>query len=244
MSKPLQTVCLAAAGLLAIGTFMVVDKGEAGSARRQQAPTSAASALPPQVSLTAAGEPIALPAPTQDVLALQRTKSDAKAAGPGASASDAGWIGVMFEDDKHGHGVKVKDVFPGGPAAFAGLRVGDVLIKMDKAALDSPEAAAAAIEHHSPKQQASLTIQRGKRTLELKVSVESLSEFNGRYVREMMRRDPRDPKFAEHHGVSEADVQVELVRRLFEQNQRQETLLHEIRQELQSLRTELHGRSK
>ena len=52
-------------------------------------------------------------------------------------------------------------------------------------------------------------------------------------------RDPRDPNYAKFHGVSPADMNIEMFRRLFEQNQRLETSLLELRKELQEVRKEL-----
>ena len=142
----------------------------------------------------------------------------------------------MLEDHE---GVRVKAVFPGGPAAFSGMRVGDVLLKVDTTNVDSTNAAETAIERLMPGQAIALTIRRHGKTVELKVTPDSLEEFRKRYTGEMLRRDPRDPKYGQHHGVSDADLQVEVVRRLFEQHERLETTLLELKSEIQALRKEV-----
>jgi predicted metalloprotease with PDZ domain len=173
------------------------------------------------------------------LLAMQEPASQAKPRGtPLASVS---WIGVMLEDHE---GVRVKAIFPAGPAAFSGVRVGDVLLKVDTTNVDSTNAAEVAIERLVPGQAIALTIRRHGKTVELKVTPDSLEEFRKRYTGEMLRRDPRDPRYGQHHGVSEADLQVEVVRRLFEQHERLETTLLELKSEIQALRKEVRALQK
>jgi hypothetical protein len=163
----------------------------------------------------------------------------------GQALANRGWIGVMMEDAKgQGQEIRVKDVFPGGPAAFTGVRAGDTLLKIGDANVESVNAAQAAIERLTPRKQTSLTIRRKGKAIELKVTPHSLAEFREHYISEMMRRDPRDPKYTERHGVNEADMHVELIRRLFEQHQRMETSLNELRAEITALRQEVRALKK
>lgn len=155
-----------------------------------------------------------------------------------SAGEDRGWIGLMVEDAKGG-GIQVGDVFPGGPSAFAGLRQGDVILKAGETKVQSEAAFAKQVEQWKPGKVAEVVVRRGKRELSLTVNVGSLRKFHGHYVREMMRRDPRDPNFAEAPGVSQADWNVEMFRRLFEQNQRLETSLLELHKEVGALRREL-----
>lgn len=167
--------------------------------------------------------------------------------GPKATASatlpDAGWIGVMLEEVE-GQGVRVTNVFPGGPAAFAGLRTGDVLLKVGETPAQSVSAATGTLEKLIPGKQTTLSVSRNKKQFELKVTVGSLNDFHAHYTREMLRRDPRDPNYHHQHGVSEADMSVELVRRLFEQNHRLEVKLQSVLDEVQALRKEVRESRK
>jgi membrane-associated protease RseP (regulator of RpoE activity) len=177
------------------------------------------------------------------LLAMQKEGTDSQEPASAPALANNGWIGVSLED-ANGQEVHVKDVFPAGPAAFAGVRVGDVLLKIGGANVDSRDAAQAAIERLVPRRQVSVTIRRHGKAVELKITPDSLADFRQRYISEMVRRDPRDPKYGQRHGVSDADMHVELIRRLFEQNQRMESSLHELTREVQSLRKEVRALQK
>jgi predicted metalloprotease with PDZ domain len=174
---------------------------------------------------------------------MQKEGTDSQEPASAPALANNGWIGVSLED-ANGQEVHVKDVFPAGPAAFAGVRVGDVLLKIGGANVDSRDAAQAAIERLVPRRQVSVTIRRHGKAVELKITPDSLADFRQRYISEMVRRDPRDPKYGQRHGVSDADMHVELIRRLFEQNQRMESSLHELTREVQSLRKEVRALQK
>ncbi|MCA9068199.1 MAG: PDZ domain-containing protein [Planctomycetaceae bacterium] len=155
-----------------------------------------------------------------------------------AMSEDRGWIGLMVEEAPDG-GIRVANVFPGGPSAFAGIRQGDVILKAGETKIQSEAGLAKQVEQWKPGTTATVVVQRGKRALSLKIDVGSLRTFHGHYVQEMLRRDPRDPNFSDAHGVSQADQNIELVRRLFEQNQRLETSLLELHKEVAALRQEI-----
>jgi membrane-associated protease RseP (regulator of RpoE activity) len=162
---------------------------------------------------------------------------------PSDAAADRGWIGIMLED-ANGQGARVVDVFPGGPAAFARVRGGDVVTKIGGTPVSSAADATAAVERLTPRQQAAITVNRRGKPVELKVQVDSLADFRERYVGEMMRRDPRHPKYAAHPGISDSDMSAEVVRRLFEQHERMERTLHDVLKELHELRQEVRALKK
>ncbi len=140
--------------------------------------------------------------------------------------------------------MRVGAIFPGGPAAFAGLRVGDVLLTIGGAPANSRPAAELAIENLAPGKPAILTARRGKQSLQLRVIPETYGEFQDNYTAEMLRRDPRDPKYGLHPGVSQADMSAEFARRLFEQHERLERSLHEVLKEVHELRKEVAALKK
>lgn len=171
------------------------------------------------------------------------TADDAARPTPAATAqaaADLGWIGLTLQPAADGRPA-VANVFPGGPAAFAGLQVGDVITDVNGHKVTSAETAANAIESLAPGRPAVIRALRGERALKLTATAGSLRDFHTRYVAEMLRRDPRHPQYAEHHGVSPADLQVELTRRTFEQNQRLEYAIQHLRNEVQQLRQELQS---
>jgi hypothetical protein len=182
-------------------------------------------------------------APRPSLVAMQEPQANPSEAPKRPTVSQAGWIGVVLDEHK-GEGVRVKSVFPAGPAAFAGVREGDILVRIGDANLDSTASAEAAIERLVPGRRSLLTIQRRGKTVELKITPDSLADFRQHYLSEMLRRDPRDPRFGQLHGVSEADMSVEVVRRLFEQHQRLETTLIELTKEIDALRKEVRALRK
>jgi predicted metalloprotease with PDZ domain len=215
MLKPFTMICLAATAFAVGGAFLL--------AQGEKKPNEAR--------------------PARTVLAMQESRPATHEGATRLTLANVGWIGVMLEDNK-GHGVKVKSVFPAGPAAFAGVRAGDVLIRVGSTEVNSTQDAETAIEHLTPQQQSGLSVERGRHATELKVTAGSLAEFRRDYIREMMRRDPRDPKYTDHHGVSEADISAEVVRRLFEQHERMERSLNDLAKEVHALRKQVAALQK
>lgn len=184
------------------------------------------------------------PAPSRPVvLAMQEPQAAPQATHPASPLSNLGWIGLKLEEN-NGHGVRVAAVFPAGPAAIARVRVGDVLVRIGGTELGSAGDAEAAIERLTPQKPTSLTVERQRGSVDLKVIPESLADFKKDYIAEMMRRDPRDPNYGLHHGISEADMSAEVVRRLFEQHERLERLLIEVHKEVHALRKQVAALQK
>jgi predicted metalloprotease with PDZ domain len=217
MSKLVQSIAVAGVGLLAATALL-----RAGSS--QSAPSTPA--------------PAAVPAPVVVAMQEPAAQTPAKPAVP-----DHGWIGLMLTDS-NGQGARVVDVFPGGPAAFAGVRIGDIVTKVGDTAVTSHDSTSAAIERLTSGQTVTVTVDRAGHPVEIKVTVDSLNDFRQRYVSEMLHRDPRHPKYGAHPGVSDADMQAEVVRRLFEQHERLERTLHEVLKEVHELRQEVRALKK
>ncbi len=69
-------------------------------------------------------------------------------------------LGVGVQPTTDGHGVTVASVDPGSAAAEAGLRVGDVITKVDDSVIDSPDTLGAAVAAHQPGDQVAVTYTR------------------------------------------------------------------------------------
>ncbi|MGI9514789.1 MAG: PDZ domain-containing protein, partial [Anderseniella sp.] len=92
------------------------------------------------------------------------------------SGSDADQkLGLVLAPAEDGDGVVVADVMPGSPAAEQGIRQGDVILEVDGALVDQPEAAVAAIRQSSAKSGKAPVLllvknDRGQRFVALKIA--------------------------------------------------------------------------
>ena len=84
-------------------------------------------------------------------------------------------LGLALAPAEDGEGVVVADVMPGSPAAEQGIRQGDVILEVDGAFVDQPDAAVAAIRQSSAKSGESPVLllvknDRGQRFVALKIA--------------------------------------------------------------------------
>jgi serine protease Do len=84
-------------------------------------------------------------------------------------------LGLALAPAENGEGVVVAGVMPGSPAAEQGIRQGDVILEVDGAFVDQPEAAVAAIRQSSAKSGKSPVLllvknDRGQRFVALKIA--------------------------------------------------------------------------
>jgi serine protease DegQ len=92
-----------------------------------------------------------------------------------------GWIGVEPRDltaeiaDSFGlpikQGVLITGVLQNGPAHKAGLRIGDVVIKVGGTAVTNTSQLLSAVATIKPQTNAAMAIQRGAKTMELNITV-------------------------------------------------------------------------
>ncbi len=74
-------------------------------------------------------------------------------------------LGAQFDSyDGTGGGVRVTSVDEAGPAAAAGLRAGDVVLRVDDHTVESPGDAIALIRHYEPGRSVTITCRRGGAT--------------------------------------------------------------------------------
>ena len=74
-------------------------------------------------------------------------------------------VGAQFDTyDGTGGGVRVTSVDEAGPAAAAGLRAGDVILRVDDHPVDSPGDAIALIRHYEPGRSVAIVFRRGGAT--------------------------------------------------------------------------------
>ncbi len=210
MFKPFTTICLAIAALFAVGAYLSAQGGKQPAAG-------------PSARMT---------------LAMQEPAAATSQETPAAALANMGWIGIMMQDNK-GAGAEWRPFFP--PGRLRSPACGSVTCSSASGGprISSPQDAETALAQLAPHKPTTVTVERRGKKHELKLLPESLAEFKQAYVAEMLHRDPRNPNYAKHHGVSEADMGAEVVRRLFEQHERLERTLNEVLTEVQALRKEV-----
>jgi serine protease Do len=86
-----------------------------------------------------------------------------------ASGSRGPMLGVVGE--AHENGCRVTEVIRDGPAAKAGLKVGDVIARMDGRTVEGIDGLVQMIVRRRPGQEVSLQVLRGEETLEMKATL-------------------------------------------------------------------------
>lgn len=82
---------------------------------------------------------------------------------------DGAWLGVYLREpeEEDSDGARVTQVFPGGPAARAGVRPGDVIVKVKDKKVTGPVDLVDAIDELEPKSEAEITVLRDDREMKL-----------------------------------------------------------------------------
>lgn len=92
------------------------------------------------------------------------------------AAEDRVVIGVMPDFSFAGPGARVEQVFPGGPAAAAGLEPGDVITRIAGEAISGHEALRSAVAELGPGEPVPLEAIRGRSTIEVSITPRRSSE--------------------------------------------------------------------
>ena len=79
------------------------------------------------------------------------------------------YVGVLIKDVPGG--ARITRVFPGTPAAKAGLKVGDVVTALDGKSIAGADSLTAAVSHGKPGDEITLTIRRGGATKQVSVTL-------------------------------------------------------------------------
>ncbi|HYT87258.1 MAG TPA: M6 family metalloprotease domain-containing protein [Gemmataceae bacterium] len=92
---------------------------------------------------------------------------------PPTGARSPGYLGVHVKND--GSALTVSEIQPGSPAAQAGVRTGDVLVKVDGAVLSGPDALREVVQSKAAGEKLSLTLRRGEEALDVTVTLAATS---------------------------------------------------------------------
>jgi RNA polymerase sigma factor (sigma-70 family) len=82
-----------------------------------------------------------------------------------------GYLGVILKDDQGGGPVLVHDVFPDSPAAKAGVKVEDILLKVGKTDVKDPQAAVGALKTLKPGEKVTIRFKRGDKEIDMTITL-------------------------------------------------------------------------
>ena len=83
-------------------------------------------------------------------------------------------LGIQIAEDPAG--VKIEQVVPGSPASEAGIRPGDVLVKLDGTPVSSPDKLTAILADKKPGDRVALVLRRGGKDVELTVRLAATAD--------------------------------------------------------------------
>lgn len=175
---------------------------------------------------------------------------------------DLGWVGVNLDEgdaDVKGEaetkGARVMQIYPNGPASRAGLLPGDVIIRINDQPIEGAADAVLQIRELQPQSKAEFAVLRDKEEMKLEVMVGSraTSGYQSFYGQQPNFQqgpfNPNDQRFAgqqqyqqgqggnsQFQGVPPHAMELELTRRMAEQNERIENEILQLREEVKKLR--------
>lgn len=165
-----------------------------------------------------------------------------------------GWFGVAVEPGGEAiKGLRVKRVFPGGPAARAGIMRDDILLEIEGQSVSEHGDLAKALEGTEAGQRVSVVLTGGpdpqlhKQTKEVQLGKRSarnrtpIKESDGQDEQEAGRRSARHWEDSQGFStqIPAGAYELEYQRRMAEQNERLERMLVNLHQEMQELRQEV-----
>jgi serine protease Do len=123
---------------------------------------------------------------------------------------DQAYLGVSSKREKDGPaGAKITAVSDSSAAAKAGLRVGDLIVRVDDENIEGPEDLAEAVHHHKPQEKATITFQRDGKTQTVTATLGKMQRAQRVYgyalpdmksLEELQRSMPRDFNWKEFPG--------------------------------------------
>ena len=90
---------------------------------------------------------------------------------PSTPSTQTAFLGVSVRNPSSGNGAEIASVASGGPAATAGLQVGDVIVRIDNTSLTSATDLAPQITAHQPGDQVTVSYTRNGSAASVKVTL-------------------------------------------------------------------------
>jgi serine protease Do len=122
---------------------------------------------------------------------------------PKTPNSDSGYLGVFLEEAEGG--ARVKSIMPGSPAAKVGIKVDDIVTKVNKTKIVDAESLVNAVGRHKPGVEITIKITRAKEQLELKATLAKRppdrADFQNRMGSKLSDRRGGFPSILQHDTV-------------------------------------------
>lgn len=117
---------------------------------------------------------------TRDAKPMEVTVMLAPLSRPMSLAKQLPYLGVRTSTVKDGEGVQIDEIIPGSPAERARLKIGEVILRLDDTALDSPTKFADLINAKKPDDTITLTLLLAEKRVEMKVILGAEADGSGR----------------------------------------------------------------
>ncbi len=177
--------------------------------------------------------------------AARPSLSGSETANAGRQQNQA-WLGVGLGQHSNTPGALIVDVFPKGPAAQAGLKEGDVIVRLNEQKIQSPEQLVKRLDDMKPNKKVQLTVQRDGKDQQIAATLGNRSDFNlvqntrqQRFgFRGVDSQDSQDENF-QASSTQGDDLLLQQHRHLAEQHERIESMVQDLTKQVQALREEL-----
>lgn len=150
------------------------------------------------------------------------------------------WLGVVLDNAEEGQkGVVIRQTYPSGPAARAGIRGGDVLVQINGKDATSPDEVASMIAEGKVSEPIELVVLRGEERFPIKATLANRSDFLFDAPMSNQEQGQEDSGDFEHSHIPGHAMMLEQHRYFAEQHERIEMKLDQVLKELEALRKEM-----
>jgi len=154
------------------------------------------------------------------------------------------WLGVVLNDAEEGQeGVVIRQTYPSGPAARAGIRGGDVLVQINGKNVASPDEVARLIAEGKVSEPIEMVVLRGEERFPIKATLANRNDFLFDAPKSSNQEQGQEGSGEfDHSHIPDHAMMLEQHRYFAEQHERIEMKLDLVLEELEALRKQMgHG---